>query len=42
MLVRDVIGDAWWRGALAAARETPGARAPIWNAVAVEVLHRAT
>lgn len=41
LLVRDVLGDAWWRGAVEAARGSPGARAPIWNAVAVEALHRA-
>jgi hypothetical protein len=42
MLVRDLLGDAWWQGAVAAAREQPGARAPIWNAVAVEALHRSS
>lgn len=41
LLVRDLLGESWWDGAVAAAVAHPGARAPIWNAVAVEALHRA-
>jgi hypothetical protein len=40
MLVRDVLGSTWWEGALEAARRSPAARAPIWNAVGIEALHR--
>ena len=41
LLVRDLLGAAWWDGALEAARTQPGARGPIWNAVSVEAVHRA-
>jgi len=40
LLARDLLGDAWWKGAVETAREQPGARGPIWNAVALEALHR--
>lgn len=42
LLARDALGDGWWCWALETAPGQPWARSCLWNAIAVESLHRWT
>lgn len=40
LLARDVLGEKWWQWATATAPGQPRARGCLWNAIAIESLHR--